>query len=65
MKKLPLSIIPISIFVLFMLSFLFLPKNSDLTSPMGDYYIGQALSCLFLTFLFIDIIRLIRNRRKK
>lgn len=58
MKKLPLITLPIALFIVTALLFAFVvPKNGNLISSAGDYYLGQGLGALLVVCIIIDIIR--------
>ena len=57
MKKIPLAIIPLILFIIFILVFLFIPADQDLISSGDDYILGGFIVQLFVLFLSIDIIR--------
>ena len=65
MKKLPLTLIPVLLFVIFISLFVFVPQGNDLISAKGDYYLGQAIGILFIACLFIDFSRYIRNKKQR
>ncbi len=58
MKKIPLTIIPIITIIIFVSLFLFVvPKEGDLISAGGDFFLGLTISLLFFLCLFLDIVR--------
>jgi hypothetical protein len=63
MKKLPLTLIPVLLFVVFLSLFAFVPKDGDLISAKGDFFVGQGLGMLTFVFLFIDVRRFVINKR--
>jgi len=64
-KKLPLALIPVLLFVIFLSLFIFVPNGGDLISAKGDYYVGQGLSMLFVAFLLIDLGRFFINKKRR
>lgn len=66
LKNTPLSTIPILLFILVLVSFVFVLKGGDLISEEGDFLIGSILGKLLALTVFIDLFRLIlRNLSKK
>ncbi len=63
--RIPRTLIPILLFVIFISLFVFVPQGNDLISAKGDYYLGQAISLLFIVCLFIDFSRYIRNKKQR
>lgn len=64
-KKLPLTLIPILLFLVFLLLFLFVPAGGDLISTKGDYLVGQILGNVTFFCLLVDVVRFIKSKRMK
>jgi hypothetical protein len=66
LKQLPFITIPIVIFTVIGVLFVFVvPSGEDLISPVGDYYLGQVLVRLFFVCLVFDAVRLLKRVSKK
>jgi hypothetical protein len=65
MKRIPLVTLPLAIFVVVVFLFIVVvPAGGDLISAKGDFILGQVLFIIFILFLLIDIVNLIKSKKK-